>query len=222
MIDTGKRYYIVDLRGQYCKLNEKGNLVIAKNSADAQVFTIQEANNRICGGKKAKYYSIVEAEPELTVVEATLPEKVLTAQSGTGFSTPTRYDNLHYDWEKDLYSLCYLCEHLDDYQNNLNQMLSDVDREICDIMHYLELKELSDDSLVTVSKQLQVRRRRRRDIKNEMDRIKFMKSTFVDQELSLKVHQSMSLIEKMKERQYTPRVMNDLFETGYGECGRSA
>ena len=47
MIDTGKRYYIVDTSGNYCKLNEKNSLVIARDIAEATLFTFREANDRI-------------------------------------------------------------------------------------------------------------------------------------------------------------------------------
>ena len=49
---------------------------------------------------------------------------------------------------------------------SLRQMLSDVDREICDIMHYLEFSELSNDEMLA-SRMLQKCRRRRREIKDE-------------------------------------------------------
>ena len=38
-----------------------------------------------------------------------------------------------------------------------------------------------------------------------------MKSTFLDAAFGIKVQQSLEVMEKMKERQYTPRKLSELF-----------
>ena len=90
-------------------------------------------------------------------------------------------------------------------------MLSDVDKEICDIMHYIEFSDLSDGEMLKASRMLQERRRKRREIKDEMDKTALMRSTFLDSAFGIKVQQSLEVMEKMKERQYTPRKLSDLF-----------
>ena len=47
MIDTEKRFHIIDTSGDYCKLNEKNSLVITRDIAEATLFTFREANDRI-------------------------------------------------------------------------------------------------------------------------------------------------------------------------------
>ena len=47
VIDTEKRFHIIDTSGNYCKLNEKNSLVIARDIAEATLFTFREANDRI-------------------------------------------------------------------------------------------------------------------------------------------------------------------------------
>ena len=96
--------------------------------------------------------------------------------------------------------------------SNLNQMLSDVDKEICDIMHYIEFSDLSDCQMLKASRMLQERRRKRREIKDEMDKTALMRSTFLDSAFGIKVQQSLEVMERMKERQYTPRKLNELFD----------
>ena len=121
------------------------------------------------------------------------------------------FDSLKNDWESMLTNLCYMSDHMSEYQNNLNQMLSDVDKEICDIMHYIEFSDLSDGEMLKASRMLQERRRKRREIKDEMDKTALMRSTFLDSAFGIKVQQSLEVMEKMKERQYTPRKLSDLF-----------
>ena len=212
MMDTGKRYHIIDMSGNYYRLNEKNNLVQARSSAEATMFSLREANERIGSGRKARFYSVLEAIPQ--PVEMPVPdieEKYEAPELSVG-TTPTMFDSLHNDWESMLANLCYMSDHINDYQDNLSQMLSDVDKEICDIMHYLEFNELDDKEMLQASRMLQERRRHRREIKDEMDKTALMKSTFLDRAFGVKVQQSLEVMEKMKERQYTPRKLNDLFQ----------
>ena len=77
MIDTGKRYYIVDTSGNYYRLNDKNSLVIARNSSEATLFTIREANARIGTGRRARFYNLLEADtaPMPVEVSASEPEE---------------------------------------------------------------------------------------------------------------------------------------------------
>lgn len=213
-MNTGKMYNIVDTAGRPYKLNEKGNLVIAKDSSEAAMFTICEANERVGTGRKSWFYSIVEADTsvvhESTVVEETTA--ACTAPELDEVYTPTMFDGLHNNWEAMLTNLCYMSDHIGEYQGNLNQMLSDVDKEICDIMHYIEFSDLSDGDLLRASRMLQERRRKRREIKDEMDKTALMRSTFLDGAFGIKVQQSLEVMERMKDRQYTPRKLSELFE----------
>lgn len=216
MIDTGKRYHIVDTAGHHYKLDEKGNLVAARDCSEAALFTLRDANARIGSGRRARFYSVTEANIEQVPVPVDDFESefgaIYNAPKLDVFETPTMFDGLYNDWETILASLCYMSDHISEYQSNLNQMLSDVDKEICDIMHYIEFSDLSDGEILTASRMLQERRRKRREIKNEMDKTALMRSTFLDSSFGIKVQQSLEAMERMKERQYTPRKLSALFD----------
>ncbi len=201
-----KMYYIVDLQGNFYKNDPKGNLVVAKDSDDADLFTLRGANERIGGGKKAKFYTTMEAElPKST------DEPVYEAPEYDVVEKPTMFDGLQNNWEEILSNLCYMSSHMDEYQTNLNQMLSDVDKEICDLMHYLEFSDLDSSEMLRVAEMLKERRQRRRQIKDEMEKTALMKDTFLDGAFGTKVQQSLDVMERMKTRQYTPRKLLDLF-----------
>ena len=172
------------------------------------MFTLREANNRIGGGKKARFYTTVEADMR-PVSEA---EPTYSAPEYDEVEKPTMFDSLDNDWETTLSKLCYMSSHIQEYQNNLNTMLSDVDREVCDLLHFLEFKELDDSDMLKASKMLQDARRRRREIKDEMEKTALMRATFLDKEFGMKVHQSLEQMERMKCRQYTPRKLTGLFD----------
>ncbi len=202
-----KMYYIVDMQGNYYKIGAKGNLMVAKNSDEADVFTLRDANDRIGGGRKARFYTTVEATE--TVIPA--EETVYDAPEYDVVDKPTMFDSLQNNWEELLSSLCYMSSHMDEYQNNLNQMLSDVDKEICDLMHYLEFSDLDNQEMLKVAEMLKDRRQHRRQIKDEMEKTALMKDTFLDRTFGTKVQQSLDVMERMKTRQYTPRRLNELF-----------
>ncbi|MDD6157577.1 MAG: hypothetical protein PUB52_11235 [Lachnospiraceae bacterium] len=205
MVDLDKMYFIVDMQGDFYKLGKREGLVRAKSREEAGMFTLFEANRHM-SGKKEQFYSMIPVEED-NVEEQTSYD----APEYDEVEKPTMFDTLHNNWEEMLSSLCYMSDHMDEYQNNLKEMLSEVDKEICDIMHYLEFNELSDKDMIKASRMLQERRRHRREIKDEMEKTALMKSTFLDGAFGIKVQQSLEFMEKMKQRQYTPRKLTELF-----------
>lgn len=207
---SGRRFYIVDMSYNYYKLDEKGNLVVAKDSDDATTFSIKEANARVGTGRKAKFYQIIEA-PEI-VMTPVAKDEIHTAQAEETENKSMMFDSLQNNWEELLSNLCYMSDHIGEYQARLNDMLSNVDQEICDIMHYIEFNELTDDEVIMTGRMLQERRRHRRDIKDEMQKTALMRETFLDGNFGVKVQQSLELMVRMKDRYYTPRKLSDLFK----------
>lgn len=207
---TGRRFYIVDMSYNYYKLDEKGNLVVARDSDEATTFSIKEANARVGTGRKAKFYQIIEA-PEIVMTPVT-KEEIPTAQAEEPENKSMMFDSLQNNWEELLSNLCYMSDHIGEYQDRLNDMLSNVDQEICDIMHYIEFNELTDDEVIMTGRMLQERRRHRRDIKDEMQKTALMRETFLDGNFGIKVQQSLELMVRMKDRYYTPRKLSDLFK----------
>ena len=91
------------------------------------------------------------------------------------------------------------------------ELLSDVDKEICDILHFMEFNNPDDAKMLESAKMLQERRRHRREIKNEMGKTSLMRDTFLDRTFGVKVFQSLELMERMKSCIYTPRKLDTLF-----------
>ncbi len=57
-----KMHYIVDGNGNYYRINRKNQLVMANGREEAGVFSYVEANQRIGGGRKAHFYSVIPIE----------------------------------------------------------------------------------------------------------------------------------------------------------------
>ncbi|WP_102343597.1 hypothetical protein [Galactobacillus timonensis] len=200
-----KMYYITDTNGNYYKIGANSNLVVAKNSDEATLFTLKQANERIGSGRKSRFYALVEIEVDDVQTAYSAPEY-------DHITKPTMFDSMDTDWEQTLSKLCYMSAHIAEYQRNLNLMLSDVDKEVCDLLHYLELNELTDDEMLRTAEMLQERRRHRRVIKDELEKTDVMRSTFLDKQFDIKVHRGLSQIEHMKDRVYAPRRLSELFE----------
>jgi hypothetical protein len=217
MTTSEKRFYIVDVHhGNYYKLSADNNLVVARDCSEAATFSIREANARIGSGKKAKFYTVREAPEAIAPIDLINPDESRKTYNESSYDTAaksTMFDSLQNNWEERLSELCYMSSHMKGYQANLNQMLSDVDKEICDILHFIEFNDPDDTKLLQASKMLQERRRHRREIKDEMEKTALMRDTFLDRAFEIKVHQSLELMERMKTRIYTPRKLDNLFNT---------
>ena len=98
------------------------------------------------------------------------------------------------------------------WPNILQKMLSETDKEISDLLHYLEFNALSAEEALRISRQLQSKRRTRRDIKNDLEIMLLIQDALGAETIS-KLNQSLSHTQSMKNRKYTPRKLKGLFES---------
>lgn len=91
----------------------------------------------------------------------------------------------------------------------LNSELSRVDKEITDIEHYIEFYPFSASRGYELSKMLKDRFSRRREVKNEMEQlndIAWMQIGFIAK------GKGRAMLDKRADKQYTPRVLKELFK----------
>ena len=208
MMDTGKRYYIVDTQGNHYVMKGKNRLKPVESIVDEETFSLRTANDILETVRKPGKFSLLEVKSAVPVMD----DNAYEAPEYDSVVKPTMFDGLNNDWEEIVENLCYMSDHIGEYQKNLNQQLSDVDKEISDLLHYLELTDLDNAEMLKVSYMLKERRCHRRTIKDEMEKTSLMCGTFMDSAFGIKVHQSLGQMEKMKHRSYTPRKLNDLFQ----------
>lgn len=94
-------------------------------------------------------------------------------------------------------------------KEELCKQLSDVDKELSDINHYIEFCNLNAAQGYMAYKMVKERRVRRRTIKNEL--------VVVDAILEKRISDSITeeiekVIHSLDERTYTPRILNELFD----------
>lgn len=91
----------------------------------------------------------------------------------------------------------------------LLDMESEVDKEICDIMHFIEFNNFSASDGYKLCKALKDLRLRRRKIKNELELINIINTQSLNNVAS---GQTNKAIDSLDNKKYAPRVLQELFE----------
>lgn len=103
-----------------------------------------------------------------------------------------------------------ICIELRKRKQHLNSELSIVDKKRTDIEHYIEFYSLSASKGYKASKMLKECLEERRKIKNEM--------ALIDNTLRMNIAvigngKGRNMLEKTKDKQYRPRVLEELFDS---------
>ena len=75
-----------------------------------------------------------------------------------------------------LEQFCEITSLITERCNELTNELSEVDQEICDVLHLIELYELTAEEEIKVAEMLKELRQRRRDIKDEAQCLECVKN----------------------------------------------
>lgn len=94
-------------------------------------------------------------------------------------------------------------------KNELTDQLSTVDKEICDILHYIEFCNLNAAQGYKAYKMLKERRIKRRSIKNELQVVDIILGKKISETATDEIEKAISGMDK---RKYEPRVMRELFD----------
>lgn len=226
---TRKLHYIVDGSGNYYRVNNKDQLVIAKERRDAGVFSYVDANQRIGAGKKSHFYSAIPIGEELPIPDSDSLIEDLDTDSGktkdiirvvqdvkggeeTDVPLSLPYDLKRMDWEAYMLHFAYIVSNLQNYKEELIEKQSDLDLQICDILHYIELYEVDDRESVQILQLLKECREERRDVKDEWCRVDHFQRALGNSGNVVKVKEAMKQIGKLEKRSYRPRKLETLFQ----------
>lgn len=94
-------------------------------------------------------------------------------------------------------------------KDKLTDQLSTVDKEICDILHYIEFCNLNAAQGYKAYKMLKERRIKRRSIKNELQVLDIILGKKISETATDEIEKAISGMDK---RRYEPRVMKELFD----------
>ncbi len=231
MVGADGFYYIMDYSGNHYRVDSQNQLVVVKDETEATIFSLADANKRIGAGAKSRFYFTAPVPMEET--DATTPaikevteEKVkepkisvakeLAEGEVSDFveKTISEYDLSSIDWKEYLLHFAYIVAGLKDYRESLVKAESDIDLKICDILHYVELCEMSDEEAAALMELLRVCREKRRDIKDEIIKVDAFQRTLGTSMNAAKAKEATKAIAGLETRKYTPRRFAELFEGG--------
>lgn len=202
-----KLYYITDSYGSCYALNSMNKLVVVNKEEFATKFTLAKANNIIQNAIKPmqRYQFILKEAPS----ESAVQEDYLDVEKGEYIRT--RFDDMDTNWNDYIEDLISFSSQLKQYRVNLNYMLSEVDKEICDIMHYIEFHNLDAAKGYKVYKMLKDCRLRRRKIKDEHEKVNAAIQILANDDLIEKMKTTLKQMKSLDRRLYTPRILTELF-----------
>jgi hypothetical protein len=115
------------------------------------------------------------------------------------------------DWSEFTNYYIFLATGAKGYQEELSKKHSDVEKEICDLLHYVELYNLTDEEGLRAMDMLKDARQRRRDIKDEISRTEFFQKMLGNSANVAKARGFLTELKKLDTRKYYPRQLNGLF-----------
>ena len=198
--------YIVTDGERFIYRNHSGKFVPTSSEAMADIYTKKQAES-ICKNslpKALKNIFYVEKYDEPPACIKQVNQKDLKNNSENVMNT----ENIQM-WLDKVSSLNGLRSDATKRKEELCKQLSNVDKELSDINHYIEFCNLNAAQGYKAYKMVKERRIKRRIIKNEL--------TIVDVILEKKISDSMTeeiekAIQNLDERTYTPRILSELFD----------
>jgi hypothetical protein len=158
---------------------------------------------------------VIDTETKANNIMSTLPKLmrskgVQLISVNTGEVINNEYVPVDMENVKSL--ICNLSDQFKTMKGNkewLADMHSKVDQEISDILHYIEFFSFNACEGYKLAKRLKELRLRRRDIKNQLEAIEIVNQHTCNMLTDGKTNKALCNIES---KQYTPRVLKELFE----------
>lgn len=198
-------YMLTDGKGNYIRKDLQSNRYVCVNQmAYAAVFDSFDKASRVrkCMLSKnlKRDFSVVETDMKVT----TGIQKVKTPE-------PKR-EQLRQEDEQ-IVGLLRKAETILSRREELSEKLSRADKEISDLQHYIEMKNLNACNGYKIYKKLQMVLVQRREVKDEMLMLSIISECKMEPE---SISTTIARIKGLSDRKYTPRILTDLFEKGVG------
>ena len=197
VITDGSRWIMRDRKGKYVPIS---NEALADKYSSKVANTV--LNNQLSKALRNVFRVEKIDEPPENVKQATITEinsnteKVLIAE------------NIQ-RWLDKISDLNGLASDALHRKEELLNQLSLVDKELCDINHYIEFCNLNAAQGYKAYKMIKDRRIKRRSIKNELQVLEIILGKRISETATDEIQRA---VEGMDKRKYEPRVLNELFD----------
>lgn len=118
------------------------------------------------------------------------------------------YENIQH-WLNKVSDLNGLANEALNRKDELVQSLSNIDKELCDVLHYIEFCNLNAAQGYKAYKMIKERRIIRRNIKNELNVLNIILSKKISETATDEINKCVAGMDK---RTYEPRVLKELFD----------
>lgn len=197
VITDGTRWIMRDRNKKY---------VPTSNEALADIFGNKEANsvyqNNLSKALKSVFHVEKIDKPPALIKQISHEE----VKSNT--ETVSVAANIQY-WVDKVSGLNGLADEALHRKEELINQLSEVDKELCDINHYIEFCNLNAAQGYKAYKMIKDRRVKRRSIKNELDVLNMILGKRLSESVTNEITNA---VLGMDKRIYEPRVLNELFD----------
>ena len=198
--------YVITDGSRWITKNRNGKYVPTTCEALADTFGNKEANsvynNNLSKALKSCFHVQKIDKPQELVKQITQEE---TQENTEKVSIA---ENIQY-WVDKVKGLNGLASEAVHRKNELTDQLSTVDKETCDILHYIEFCNLNAAQGYKAYKMLKERRIRRRSIKNELQVLDIILGKKISETATDEIQKA---VHGMDKRKYEPRVMEELFD----------
>lgn len=198
--------YVITDGTRWIMRDRKGKYVPTSNEALADIFGNKEANsvyqNNLSKVLKSVFH-VEKIDKPPTLIKQISHEEVKLNTEMVSVA-----ENIQY-WVDKVSGLNGLAAEALHRKEELINQLSEVDKELCDINHYIEFCNLNAAQGYKAYKMIKDRRMKRRSIKNELDVLNMILGKKLSESVTNEITNA---VLGMDKRIYEPRVLNELFD----------
>lgn len=201
-------YVITDGNKNYIRRDIDGKYVSARSRALADEFFEKWKAEKVLKNnltpKKRKLYRVVEEDTGFTVVKLDQERTEKSDTKSEQVAIPSRIDDLR----KKIEDIKKIIDDAENRRSELSDLLSNADKEITDIQHYIEFNNVDDDNIKSIYDMLKTRLKIRRQIKNELSILRQLAECKMDASMFSDL---LTEISDLDNKTYVPRVLTSLF-----------
>lgn len=204
-------YIITDGNKNYIRRDIDGKYVAARSRALADEFLEKWKAEKVLKNnltpKKRKLYRVVEEDVGFTVVkkpEQDQAEKPKEERKPEQLLLSPQIEELR----KKIEGVKKFIDDAENRRSELSDLLSNTDKEITDIQHYIEFSDINGEDITSTYNMLKTRLKNRRQIKNELSVLRQLAECKMDASM---FGDLLTVISDLDNKTYVPRVLTSLF-----------
>ena len=204
-------YVITDGNKNYIRRDIDGKYVAARSRALADEFLEKWKDEKVLKNnltpKKRKLYRVVEEDVGFTVVkkpEQDQVEKPKEERKPEQLLLSPQIEELR----KKIEGVKKFIDDAENRRSELSDLLSNTDKEITDIQHYIEFSDINGEDIASTYNMLKTRLKNRRQIKNELSVLRQLAECKMDASM---FGDLLTVISDLDNKTYVPRVLTSLF-----------